>query len=192
MATELPLQRLPSMAKRDSTFAIPIEEAMPGSKEHDYYRRMKALEDEVDFLAIREDYIKDEQKNLKREYVRAKEEVKRIQSVPLIIGQFLEMINENYAIISSTSGSNFMVRVLSTLNREMLKPSSTVALHRHSHAIVDILPPETDSTIQMMKMTERPDVTYQVLSFHYILGHRRIRSAEARNQRSRRTSANSS
>ena len=135
---------------------------MPGSVENDEYKRMKILQDELEFLTIKEDYIKDEQKNLQREYIRAKEEVKRIQSVPLVIGQFLEMINENYAIISSTSGSTSMVRVLSTLNREILKPSGTVALHKHSHAIVDILPPETDSTIQMMKMTERPDVTYQV------------------------------
>ena len=35
------------------------------------------------------DYIKDEQRHLKREMLRAQEEVKRIQSVPLVIGQFL-------------------------------------------------------------------------------------------------------
>eukprot|EP00831_Metopus_contortus_P022746 TRINITY_DN20458_c0_g1_i3.p2 TRINITY_DN20458_c0_g1~~TRINITY_DN20458_c0_g1_i3.p2 ORF type:complete len:133 (-),score=39.88 TRINITY_DN20458_c0_g1_i3:317-715(-) len=78
---------------------LPVEEMMPGSKEDDVYRRMKMLEDEHQYLEIMEEYIKDEQKNLKREYIRAKEEVKRIQSVPLVIGQFLEMINENYAII---------------------------------------------------------------------------------------------
>jgi 26S proteasome regulatory subunit T3 len=159
------------MSKRDTHSIIPVEEPMPGSEEKDLYRRMKSLEDELEFLSIREDYIKDEQKNLKREYIRAKEEVKRIQSVPLAIGQFFEMINENYAIISSTSGSNYMVRVLSTLNRELLKPSSTVALHKHSHAIVEILPPETDSTIQMMKMTERPDVTYAVSFARIFLGY---------------------
>ncbi len=42
-----------------------------------------------------QEYIKDEQKNLKRELIHAKEEVKRIQSVPLVIGQFLEMIDQN-------------------------------------------------------------------------------------------------
>jgi hypothetical protein len=38
---------------------------------------------------VQEDYIKDEQKNLKREYLHAQEEVKRIQSVPLVIGRRL-------------------------------------------------------------------------------------------------------
>lgn len=33
----------------------------------------------------------DESKHLKRELLRAKEEVKRIQSVPLTIGQFIEV-----------------------------------------------------------------------------------------------------
>ena len=111
--------------------------------------------------------------NLKRELVRAKEEVKRIQSVPLVIGQFLEIIDHNHGIVSSTTGScaprasngldswrlphshppeaerspppayrNYYVRILSTINRELLKPGASVALHRHSNAVVDVLPPE--------------------------------------------------
>ena len=58
------------------------------------------------------------------------------------------------------AGTNSYVRILSTLNRELLKPSSSVALHRHSNALVDILPPEADSSISMLSDQERPDVTY--------------------------------
>jgi ATP-dependent 26S proteasome regulatory subunit len=76
---------------------------------------------------IQEDYIKEEQKSLKRELLRAQvhahpgvacaclgsvqlclsmlqEEVKRIQSVPLVIGQFLEMVDANSGIVGSTTG----------------------------------------------------------------------------------------
>ena len=42
----------------------------------------------------------------------ASQEVKRIQSVPLVIGQFLEMVDVNYGIVSSTAGSNYYVRIL--------------------------------------------------------------------------------
>lgn len=88
--------------------------------------------------------------------------------MPLVIGQFLEMVDDNTAIVGSTTGelsrtklqgaqvhalallpfllppicatdsllsppgSNYYVRILSTLNRELLKPSASVALHRHS------------------------------------------------------------
>lgn len=162
---------------------------------------------------MQEEYIKEEQQNLKRELLRAQEEVKRIQAVPLVIGQFLEMVDQvllgcvrlphagtgrvrlqqepstqpsascrqqadracrpqvlirslpvktqTSGIVGSTTGSNYYVRILSTLNRELLKPSSSVALHRHSNALVDILPPEADSSISLLSQSERPDVTYQ-------------------------------
>lgn len=126
--------------------------------EEDLYATLKGLQRTQEFIDIQEEYIKDEMKNLKRELIRAKEELRRIQSVPLIIGQFNEMIDVNYAIVNSTAGSTYYVRTLSTLDREKLKPNTSIALHRHSHAVVDILPPESDSSVQLV--VERPDVTY--------------------------------
>ena len=70
------------------------------------------------------------------------------------------MIDEAHGIIGSSQGSQYYVRVLSILNREDLKPNARVALHRSSQAVVDILPADTDAAVQMMKMTEKPDVTY--------------------------------
>ena len=127
--------------------------------EEDVYKKYKTMQKQLEFLDIQEEYIKDEMKNLKREMTRAKEEVKQIQSVPLVIGQFSEMVDENYGIVASTAGSNYYVRILSTLDREELKPNASMALHRHSHSVVAILPPESDSTIQLM--ATKPDVTYQ-------------------------------
>lgn len=132
---------------------------------------------------MQEEYIKDEQKNLKKEFLHAQEEVKRIQSIPLVIGQFLEAVDQNTAIVGSTTGadggaglrgrgavhggpgpgfawltpiclspagSNYYVRILSTIDRELLKPNASVALHKHSNALVDVLPPEADSSIMML------------------------------------------
>lgn len=130
------------------------------SNNADIYLKLKKLEKEYELLTLQEDYIKDEQRHLKRELVRAQEEVKRIQSVPLVIGQFLEPIDQNVGIVSSTTGSNYVVRILSTLDRELLKASASVALHRHSNSLVDILPPEADSSIAILGDGEKPDVTY--------------------------------
>lgn len=140
------------------TLTPSIHGAAAATENSDLYARLKSLQRHVEFLDIQEEYIKDEMRNLKRELIRAKEELKKIQSVPLIIGQFNEMIDTNYSIVSSTAGSTYYVRVLSTLDREKLKPNTSIALHRHSHSVVDILPPESDSSIQLMM--ERPDVTY--------------------------------
>lgn len=130
--------------------------------EDDLYSRLKSLQRQLEFIDIQEEYVKDELKNLKREHLRAQEEVKRIQSVPLVIGQFMEMVDQNNGIVGSTTGSNYYVRILSTINRELLKPSASVALHRHSNALVDVLPPEADSSISLLSQSEKPDVTYNV------------------------------
>ncbi|XP_015706282.1 26S proteasome regulatory subunit 6B-like [Coturnix japonica] len=116
----------------------------------DLYSRYKKLQQELQFLEVQEEYIKDEQKNLKKEFLHAQEEVKRIQSIPLVIGQFLEAVDQNTAIVGSTTGSNYYVRILSTIDRELLKPNASVALHKHSNALVDVLPPEADSSIMML------------------------------------------
>jgi len=41
-----------------------------------------------------------------------------------------------------------------------LKINATVGLHKSANTVVDILPPEADSTIQMMQISEKPDVSY--------------------------------
>ena len=54
--------------------------------DEELYLKVKELEDDLTMLKIQEDFIKEEQKTLKKELVRAREEIKRIQAVPLVIG----------------------------------------------------------------------------------------------------------
>ena len=133
----------------------------PVVAERDLYDEVKRLEAVLRYIAIEEEYVREEYGTLQRELAQAQEEVKRIKSVPLAIGQFLEMIDDHHGIVGNTNGSNKYVRILSTIDRELLKPSAPVALHRHSSALVGVLPPEADSSIQMMSAADRPDVTYQ-------------------------------
>ncbi|XP_016959846.1 26S proteasome regulatory subunit 6B [Drosophila biarmipes] len=131
-----------------------------GLDPNDLYVLYKKLQMELELIQVQEDYIKEEQRNLKKEFIHAQEEVRRIKAVPLVIGQFLEAVDENNGIVASTTGSNYYVRVLSTIDREQLKPSSSVALHKQSNCLVDLVPPEADSTISMLTPEERPDVNY--------------------------------
>lgn len=129
------------------------------AEDMDAYKEMKDLEQQLEFIDLQEEYLKDEMRYLQRELLRAKEEIRRIQSVPLVIGQFNEMVDANYGIVGSTAGSNYYVRILSTLDRELLKPNTSIALHRHSHSVVDILPPESDSTVKLVE--KKPTITYK-------------------------------
>ncbi|CAC9890784.1 unnamed protein product, partial [Aureobasidium pullulans] len=121
--------------KKQLSSSIPNIESLEGigADSDDQYSTFKKLQRQLECL--QEEYIKDEQRSLKRELVRAQEEIKRIQSVPLVIGQFMEAIDQKC-------------------------PSSSVALHRHSNSLVDILPPEADSSIAMLGADEKPDITY--------------------------------
>ena len=60
----------------------------------------------MEFLEVQEEYVKTELKNLKKEMLHAQEEIKRIQSVPLVIGQFLEAVDQNTGIVGSTTGND--------------------------------------------------------------------------------------
>ncbi|MCO5560223.1 hypothetical protein L7F22_013834 [Adiantum nelumboides] len=151
---------LPHLHPLPPSSMLPSPPSVADMEEGDLYTRLKTLERQLEFLDIQEEYVKEEQKNLKREHLRAQQEVKRIQSVPLVIGQFMEMVDQNNGIVGSTTGSNYYVRILSTIDRELLKPSASVALHRHSNALVDVLPPEADSSISLLSQSEKPDVTY--------------------------------
>lgn len=117
-------------------------------------------QEKLKLLKIREEYLNKEIDILKKELVRAKEEIGRVKSVPLLMGQFLEIVDKDTAIVSSTAGPNSVVKILSTVDRELLVPNTTVALHRHSSAIVDVLPPEADSSIPVVGEEERPTTTY--------------------------------
>lgn len=120
------------------------------------YTHMKELERELELLGIKEEYIKDELRYLRRELVRAQDEVKSIQSVPLLVGNFVEMIDPNYAVVDCSSPA--LVRVMKTIDRHLLKPNTSVALHKHSQALVDVLPPEGTTSVQIV--TNPPDVSY--------------------------------
>ena len=95
------------------------------------------------------------------EAIWAQGKVKHIQSVPLVIGQFLEPIDHRAGIIGSTTGSNYVSRILSTLDCELLKPSYCVALHRTLQCPCQY----STSRGQFIHSIadEKPDVAYQNL-----------------------------
>src|ERR1700761_6309435 len=64
-------------------------------------------------------------------------------------------------VVDSTTGSNYVVKIVSTLDCELLKPSSSVALHRHSNVLVNVSPPEVVSLRAIIGAEGKLDVTYQ-------------------------------
>lgn len=90
--------------KKSAPSTIPSIENFEGigTDTGDEYASLKKLQRQLEYIQLQEEYIKDEQRSLKRELVRAQEEIKRIQSVPLVIGQFMEAIDQKYVAFERT------------------------------------------------------------------------------------------
>ena len=73
-----------------------------------------------------------------------------ISSSEFNFNMYVTSVEKQKQTVMYVSGSNYYVRILSTIDRELLKPSASVALHKHSNALVDVLPPEADSSITML------------------------------------------
>lgn len=66
--------------EQDPTFASVIQEKavlLDALPREDLFIKLHHLEQHLEFLELQEEYIKDEQRNLQRELLRAQEEVKR-------------------------------------------------------------------------------------------------------------------
>lgn len=61
------------------------------------------MRSELHLLHTQNTYYHCLNRSLKRELVRAQEEIKRIQSVPLVIGQFMEAIDQKYNLLLASS-----------------------------------------------------------------------------------------
>ena len=103
-------------------------------------------------------YYEEDLDQLKRQLLIFQNEIARFQSVPLIVGQLMEKIDKNSCIIGSTTGNNYLVKIISTIDRNKLKPNSSVALHRNSNALVNCLEDEADSGINVVLPLEKPKI----------------------------------
>lgn len=135
----------------------------PTSKQYEDLQLIKELKDSeerLEFLKISLKNHEDTLLNSKLKLQQTRNKIERFKSVPLIIGQLSEVIDENTAIVMSFSGMLSVVKILSTVDRTKLKPNSIIALNKNSLAIVDVLPPESDTTIVAMGEEERPNVLF--------------------------------
>ncbi|KNB45720.1 26S proteasome regulatory subunit YAVVQLGESSSVYSAVLRYWLSMILIYSTLNKDLMKSGCSVCVHPR [Blastocystis sp. subtype 4] len=127
------------------------------------------LEEEIDSIDVTSRYLREDITNLRKELIHAKEDVKRITKGCRSVAQFIEMVEDNYAVVQLGESSSVysavlrywlsMILIYSTLNKDLMKSGCSVCVHPRSSAVVDILPPQADNDIKVM--TEKPSVTYQ-------------------------------
>jgi hypothetical protein len=94
----------------------------------DLFSKYKKLQQQLEFLEVQEEYIKDEQRNLKKEYLHAQEEVRPIGSpgstISLEMNLLLLRLNGSRASLSSSA--NFSRLWIKTLELWARPPDQTI------------------------------------------------------------------
>lgn len=129
--------------------------------------RLKLLKNEriKDYLLLEEEFIQN-QERLKPESTREEKhedelsQVDLLRSSPLAVGTLEEIIDDEHAIISTASGPEYYVSILSFVDKDLLEPGGTVLLHHKTQAVVGVLQDDADPMVSVMKLDKAPSETY--------------------------------
>ncbi|KHN42503.1 26S proteasome regulatory subunit 4 like A, partial [Glycine soja] len=89
-----------------------------------------------------------------------KSKVDDLRGSPMSIGNLEELIDESYAIVSSSVGSEYYVGILSFVNKDQLEPGWAILLHNKVLSIVGLLQDEVDPMVSVMKVEKAPLESY--------------------------------
>lgn len=79
---------------------------------------------------------------------------------PTQVGTLGEIIGDDHAIISSTSGPEYYVNITALVDKDLLEPGCSVLLHHKTYAIVGVLSEDTDPMVSIMKLDKVPMESY--------------------------------
>ncbi|EFX00581.1 proteasome regulatory particle subunit [Grosmannia clavigera kw1407] len=79
---------------------------------------------------------------------------------PMSVGTLEEMIDDDHAIVSSTTGPEYYVSIMSFVDKDLLEPGASVLLHHKSVSIVGVLTDDTDPSVSVMKLDKAPIESY--------------------------------
>ncbi|OAQ66332.1 26S protease regulatory subunit 4 [Pochonia chlamydosporia 170] len=79
---------------------------------------------------------------------------------PMGVGTLEELIDDDHAIVSSTTGPEYYVSIMSFVDKDLLEPGASVLLHHKSVSIVGVLTDDTDPIVSVMKLDKAPTESY--------------------------------
>jgi 26S proteasome regulatory subunit T2 len=75
---------------------------------------------------------------------------------PMGVGTLEEMIDDDHAIVSSTTGPEYYVSTMSFVDKDLLEPGANVLLHHKTVSIVGVLTDDADPLVSVMKLDKAP------------------------------------
>jgi len=106
-------------------------------------------------------YLENKVLRLENKVMALNSELNRIKSPPMVVGTLVETYRDDMAIVSTSAGPTFLVKVSSSLSKEDLKVGAKVSLNKDTMSIISILPSSKDPLVGAAELEERPDVSFK-------------------------------
>ncbi|XP_046351301.1 LOW QUALITY PROTEIN: 26S proteasome regulatory subunit 10B-like [Haliotis rubra] len=120
--------------------------------------RKKLLEHKE--LEARLKEMRENLKELTKQYEKSENDLKALQSVGQIVGEVLKQLTEEKFIVKATNGPRYVVGCRRQLDKAKLKPGTRVALDMTTLTIMRYLPREVDPMVYNMSVEDPGAVGY--------------------------------
>jgi len=123
--------------------------------------KMLKMERIKDYLLMEEEFVANQASYSGEDRTAAdRTKVDELRGSPMGVGSLEEIIDDDHAIVSINSGSEYYVGIMSFVDKDMLEPGCSVLLHHKTHAIVGVLADDTDPMVSVMKLDKAPTESY--------------------------------
>lgn len=79
---------------------------------------------------------------------------------PMGVGNLEEIIDDDHAIVSSATGPEYYVSIMTFVDKDLLEPGASILLHHKSVSVVGVLTDDSDPLISVMKLDKAPTESY--------------------------------
>lgn len=115
-----------------------------------------------DHLLLEEEFVMN-QDRLRPKDDHDEEERTRVDDLrgsPMAVGTLEEIIDDEHVIVSSSTGPEYYVSIMSFVDKDLLEPGCSVLLHHKTMAVVGVLSEDTDPSVNIMKLDKAPSESY--------------------------------
>jgi len=104
--------------------------------------------------------LRKKEQEMQKDHDKSENDIKALQSVGQIVGEVLKQLTEEKFIVKATNGPRYVVGCRRSINKELLKQGTRVALDMTTLTIMRQLPREVDPLVYKMSHEDPGNISY--------------------------------
>ncbi|OMJ09822.1 26S protease regulatory subunit 4 [Smittium culicis] len=115
-----------------------------------------------DYLLMEQEFVSKQERHKPQDekIQQERSKVDSIRGTPMTVGTLEEIVDDNHAIVSTSSCPEYYVSILSIVDKDLLEPGCSVLLHNKNMSIVGVLQDDADPMVSVMKLEKAPTESY--------------------------------